>query len=205
MATLAGLRPHPILPPAAGSSRRTVVVDRPGYPGEPAGATYLATASQYDEAVDAAAAAFETTRRMPGYERARILHEISAGIKARRDELAPLIALEAGKPIRDALTEVDRAVITFRLGAEEAERMYGEVIPMDSGPASRGRIGIVRRFPIGPIAGISPFNFPLNLAAHKVAPAIATGNPIVLKPPSKDPLVMLAVAEIIEAAGVPAR
>jgi len=205
MATLTGLRPHPIY--LAGrwvESPDTLVIERPGYPGEPAGATYLATPAQYDEAVEAAVDAFETTRRLPGYERARILHAISAGIRERRDELAPLIALEAGKPIRDALGEVDRAVITFRLGAEEAERMYGEVIPMDSGPASRGRIGIVRRFPIGPIAGISPFNFPLNLAAHKVAPAIATGNPIVLKPPSKDPLVMLAVAEIIDAAGAPA-
>jgi glyceraldehyde-3-phosphate dehydrogenase (NADP+) len=204
MATLTGLRPHPIY--LAGrwvESPDTLVVERPGYPGEPAGATYLATPAQYDEAVEAAVTAFEVTRRMPGYERARILHAISAGIRERREELAPLISLEAGKPIRDALGEVDRAVITFRLGAEEAERMYGEVIPMDSGPASRGRIGIVRRFPIGPIAGISPFNFPLNLAAHKVAPAIATGNPIVLKPPSKDPLVMLTVGEIIDAAGAP--
>ena len=205
MGILTGIRPHPIY--LAGrwvESPDTLVIDRPGYPGEPAGATYLATSAQYDEAVDAAVTAFETTRRLPGYERARILHAISSGIRERRDELAQLIALEAGKPIRDALGEVDRAVITFRLGAEEAERMYGEVIPMDTGPASVGRIGVVRRFPIGPIAGISPFNFPLNLAAHKVAPAIATGNPIVLKPPSKDPLVMLTVGEIIDAAGAPA-
>ena len=205
MGILTGIRPHPIY--LAGrwvESPDTLVIDRPGYPGEPAGATYLATPAQYDEAVDAAVTAFETTRRLPGYERARILHAISSGIRERRDELAQLIALEAGKPIRDALGEVDRAVITFRLGAEEAERMYGEVIPMDTGPASVGRIGVVRRFPIGPIAGISPFNFPLNLAAHKVAPAIATGNPIVLKPPSKDPLVMLTVGEIIDAAGAPA-
>jgi len=113
------------------------------------------------------------------------------------------LALEAGKPIRDALAEVDRATLTFRLGAEEAERMVGETIPLDLMPASKGRYGITRRFPIGPIAGISPFNFPLNLAAHKVAPAIASGNPIVLKPPSKDPLTMLTVAEIIDQAGVP--
>ena len=126
------------------------------------------------------------------------------GIRARREELGRLIALEAGKPIRDSLVEVDRAVLTFRLGAEEAERMTGELIPLDLMPSSKDRIGITRRFPIGPIAAISPFNFPLNLAAHKVAPAIASGNPIVLKPPSKDPLTMLAVAEIIEAAGAPA-
>jgi glyceraldehyde-3-phosphate dehydrogenase (NADP+) len=149
-------------------------------------------------------AAFEVTRVLPAYERGRILRDISAGLRARREEIGRLIALEAGKPIRDALIEVDRAVLTFRLGAEEAERMTGEVIPLDLLPSSKDRVGITRRFPIGPIAGISPFNFPLNLAAHKISPAIASGNTIVLKPPSTDPLTMLAVAEIIEAAGAPA-
>src|SRR5204863_5533266 len=118
-------------------------------------------------------------------------------------EIGRILATEAGKPIRDALVEVDRAVLPFRLGAEEAERMTGEVIPLDLLPSSKDRVGITRRFPIGPVAGISPFNFPLNLAAHKISPAIAAGNPIVLKPPSKDPLVMLTVAEIIEEAGAP--
>src|SRR5437763_1782841 len=93
-----------------------------------------------------------------------------------------LMALEAGKPTRDALVEVDRAALTFRLGAEEAERMVGETIPLDLMPASKGRVGITRRFPVGPVAGISPFNFPLNLAAHKISPAIASGCTIVLKP-----------------------
>ena len=169
----------------------------------PAGPIH-ATDAQYDEAVEAAVAAFDVTRTLPAYERGRILREISAGIRARREELGRLIALESGKPIRDALVEVDRATLTFRLGAEEAERMTGELIPLDLMPAAKDRVGITRRFPIGPIAAISPFNFPLNLAAHKLAPAIASGNPIVLKPPSKDPLTMLAVAEIVEAAGVPA-
>ncbi len=204
--TVVGIaKPHPIY--LAGrwlDSPDTLVVDNPADPLVPAGATFTATETQYDEAVDAAVAAFEVTKRLPAYERGRILREISAGIKARREELGRLIALEAGKPIRDALVEVDRATLTFRLGAEEAERMVGETIPLDLMPASKGRMGITRRFPIGPIAGISPFNFPLNLAAHKVAPAIASGNPIVLKPPSKDPLTMLTVAEIIEAAGPPA-
>ncbi|OGO55640.1 MAG: aldehyde dehydrogenase [Chloroflexi bacterium RBG_16_72_14] len=180
-----------------------MVIDNPARPGEPAGATYLATPEQYEQAVQAAVRAFEVTRTLPAYERGRILREVSAGIKARREELGATIAAEAGKPIRDALIEVDRAVLTFRLGAEEAERMTGEVIPLDLMASSKDRVGLTRRFPIGPIAGISPFNFPLNLAAHKVAPAIASGNPIVLKPPSKDPLVMLKVAEIIDAAGVP--
>ena len=205
MTTTAGTKPHPIF--LAGKwveSDDPLVVSNPANPAEPAGATFHATEAQYEEAVDAAVAAFEVTRTLPAYERGAILRNISAGIKARREELGRLIALEAGKPIRDSLVEVDRATLTFRLGAEEAERMVGETIPLDLMPASKGRVGITRRFPIGPIAGISPFNFPLNLAAHKVAPAIASGNPIVLKPPSKDPLTMLTVAEIIEEAGAPA-
>jgi acyl-CoA reductase-like NAD-dependent aldehyde dehydrogenase len=205
MTTTTGAKPHPIF--LAGrwvESPDPLVIENPARPGEQAGATFQATPDQYEEAVEAAVAAFETTRNLPAYERGAILRNVSNGIKARREELGRLIALEAGKPIRDALTEVDRAALTFRLGAEEAERLHGEVIPLDLMPSSRGRVGITRRFPIGPIAGISPFNFPLNLAAHKVSPAIASGNPIVLKPPSKDPLVMLTVAEIIEEAGAPA-
>jgi glyceraldehyde-3-phosphate dehydrogenase (NADP+) len=205
MTTTAGTKPHPIF--LAGrwvESDDPLVVSNPAHPDEPAGATFHATEAQYEEAVEAAVAAFEITRTLPAYERGAILRNISNGIKGRREELGRILALEAGKPIRDALVEVDRATLTFRLGAEEAERMVGETIPLDLNPASKGRVGITRRFPIGPIAAISPFNFPLNLAAHKVAPAIASGNPIVLKPPSKDPLTMLTVAEIIEAAGAPA-
>jgi acyl-CoA reductase-like NAD-dependent aldehyde dehydrogenase len=205
MTVATGTKPHPIF--LAGrwvDSPDRLEVSNPADPANPAGATYNATPEQYEEAVNAAVEAFEVTRTLPAYERGRILREISAGIKARREELGKLIALEAGKPIRDALVEVDRATLTFRLGAEEAERITGELIPLDLMPASKDRVGITRRFPIGPIAGISPFNFPLNLAAHKLSPAIASGNPIVLKPPSKDPLTMLTVAEIVEAAGVPA-
>jgi glyceraldehyde-3-phosphate dehydrogenase (NADP+) len=205
MTTTTGAKPHPIF--LAGSwveSDDPLIIANPADPENPAGATFHASEAQYEEAVEAAVKAFEITKTLPAYERGAILRNISSGIKARREELGRLIALEAGKPIRDSLVEVDRAVLTFRLGAEEAERMVGETIPLDLMPASKGRVGITRRFPIGPIAGISPFNFPLNLAAHKVAPAIASGNPIVLKPPSKDPLTMLTVAEIIEEAGAPA-
>ena len=204
MAVVAATKPHPIF--LAGrwvESPDVLIVDNPADASTPAGSTYNATPEQYEEAVEAAVAAFDVTRTLPAYERGRILREISAGIRDRREELGRLIALEAGKPIRDAMVEVDRASLTFRLGAEEAERMVGEVIPLDLLPSSKDRIGITRRFPIGPIAGISPFNFPLNLAAHKIAPAIASGNPIVLKPPSADPLTMLTIAEIIEAAGPP--
>ena len=204
MATVTAAKPHPIY--LAGrwvESPDPLTIRNPARPDEPAGHTFNATPEQYEEAVAAAVNAFEETRRLPAYERGRILREISAGIRDRREELGRLIATEAGKPIRDALVEVDRATLTFRLGAEEAERMVGETIPLDLMPASRGRVGITRRFPIGPIAAISPFNFPLNLAAHKLAPAIASGNPIVLKPPSKDPLTMLTIAELVDAAGLP--
>ena len=204
MATTTAIRPHPIF--LAGrwvESPDLLEISDPAHPDEPAGVTYTATAEQYEQAVEAAVDAFETTRRLPAYERGAILRNISAGITARREELGRSIASESGKPIRDALVEVDRATLTFRLGAEEAERMYGELIPLDLMATSRDRVGITRRFPIGPIAGISPFNFPLNLAAHKIAPALAAGSTIVLKPPSKDPLTMLIVAELIAESGAP--
>ncbi len=204
MATIAATAPHKIF--LAGQwvdSPELLEVSNPADPSRPAGTTYQATPEQYDEAVDAAVRAFPAMRALAAYERGAILRKISEGIRGRRDELATLLSTEAGKPIRDAGIEVDRAVLTFRLGAEEAERMVGETIPLDLNPASRGRVGITRRFPIGPIAAISPFNFPLNLAAHKLSPAIASGNPVVLKPPSKDPLTMLTVAEIVAEAGLP--
>ena len=202
--TITATQPHRIyLAGAWVDSPDVLAVDNPAAPDAPAGATYNATPEQYDEAVRAAVAAFEETRRLPAYERGRALREISTGIRARREELGRIMALEAGKPIRDALVEVDRAVFTFRLAAEEAERIGGEVIPLDLMASSKGRVGITRRFPVGPVAGISPFNFPLNLAAHKIAPAIAAGCSIVLKPASKDPLTLLTVTEIIDSVGLP--
>jgi acyl-CoA reductase-like NAD-dependent aldehyde dehydrogenase len=202
--TVTATKPHPIY--LAGrwvDSPDRLEIANPADPNTPAGATYNATEEQYEEAVTAAVAAFEHTKVLPAYERGRALREISNGIKARREEIGRTLSLEAGKPIRDALVEVDRASLTFRLGAEEAERMYGEMIPLDLMASSKGRVGITRRFPIGPVAAISPFNFPLNLAAHKLAPAIAAGCSIVLKPPSKDPLTMLTVAEIVDGVGLP--
>ena len=202
--TVTATQPHPIY--LAGrwvDSPDRLEVTNPADSNTPAGATYNATEAQYEEAVTAAVAAFEHTKVLPAYERGRALREISNGIKARREEIGRTLSLEAGKPIRDALVEVDRAVLTFRLGAEEAERMHGEMIPLDLMASSKGRVGITRRFPIGPVAAISPFNFPLNLAAHKLAPAIAAGCSVVLKPPSKDPLTMLTVAEIVDGVGLP--
>jgi len=128
---------------------------------------------------------------------------VAARITEEADELAELLTRESGKPIRDAKGEVARGALTFRTAAEEALRINGEWLPLDWSAANRGRSGIVRRYPIGPVAGISPFNFPLNLAAHKVAPAIAAGCSIVLKPPSKDPLVMLRVAGYLAETNLP--
>ena len=173
------------------------------YNDESIGTTFQASAAQLDTAISVAERAFVTLRRMPAFERASILTELAARLKLRRDEVAKMICLEAGKPIREAEVETDRGVFTLEIAAEEAKRIEGDVIPLDLLPSSKGRFGIVRRFPIGPIAGISPFNFPLNLALHKLAPAIASGNPIVLKPPSRDPLTMLLVAQILEGIGLP--
>jgi glyceraldehyde-3-phosphate dehydrogenase (NADP+) len=203
--TITATQPHKIY--LAGQwvdSPDLLAIDNPADPPTPAGATYNATPEQVEQAVQAAVAGFEAMRVLPVYERARALREISAGIKSRREELGRIMSLEAGKPIRDALVEVDRAVFTFRLAAEESERLLGEVIPLDLMAASKGRVGFTRRFPVGPVLGISPFNFPLNLAAHKIAPAIAAGCSILLKPASKDPLTMLTVTEIIDSVGLPA-
>lgn len=170
---------------------------------EVAATTRAAGPEEYEAAVDAAVACQSELRAMPAYERSAILRRVEAGVLERCDEIAHVLALEAGKPLKDARTEVQRSAFAFRVAAEEAERIYGEVIPLDLNEASRGRTGITRRFPLGPVAGISPFNLPIGLAVHKVAPAIAVGCPLVLKPPSAAPLTMLKVAEVIEAAGAP--
>src|SRR5229473_2333512 len=168
------------------------------------GVTHRATSADAEAAIRAATRAFEVTRRMGGYERQRILRTISSGIEKHSEELARMVALEAGKPIKTARTEVDRAVFTFSVAAEEAVRVGGEYLPLDWQASTAGRWGIVRRFPLGPIAAITPFNFPINLVAHKVAPAIAAGCTIVLKPAPQTPLTALRLAQIIEQAGSPA-
>ena len=166
--------------------------------------TFQAGADELERATMAAVAAFEETRRLPSYARRDALAHVAASIDRDADELATLLSRESGKPIRDARGEVARGALTFRIAAEEATRINGEWLPLDWAPANKGRHGIVRRYPIGPVAGISPFNFPLNLAAHKVAPAIAAGCSIVLKPPSKDPLTMLRVAGYLSETDLPA-
>ena len=171
--------------------------------GDLVATTWQAGPDELERATEAAVNAFDQTRRMASFERRDALQHVAERIVRDADELAELLTRESGKPIRDARAEVARGGLTFRTAAEEALRINGEWLPLDWTAANRGRSGIVRRYPIGPVAGISPFNFPLNLAAHKVAPAIAAGCSIVLKPPSKDPLVMLRIAGYLAETDLP--
>ena len=141
--------------------------------------------------------------KQPAHRRAELLSAASAGIKTRHEELARLIAKEAGKPIRTARMEVDRAANTFRVAAEEAGRIHGETIALDASPNGEGYFGFWLRRPIGVVGAITPFNFPLNLVAHKVAPALAAGNAFVLKPAETTPLSAVALFEILLEAGMP--
>ncbi len=184
------------------TSRTTIKVICP-YDGAPVGEVAAATREDYARAIMAAAEAFKDTRRLPSYRREKILHQIADGIERNAEELSRTVSLEMGKVIRDARAEVGRAVSTFRVSAEEAKRIGGDVIDLDWLPGHEQRTGIVRRFPIGVIAGITPFNFPINLVAHKIGPAIASGNTMVLKPASKTPIVALLLARIIEQSDLP--
>jgi acyl-CoA reductase-like NAD-dependent aldehyde dehydrogenase len=167
------------------------------------GQVFQGTREHAETAIRTAVKAFGTTRRLPAFERQRVLRRVAQSLAERKQEFARTIAQEAGKPIRAARTEVDRAVFTFTVAAEESTRIYGEYLPLDWQEYTAGRWGIVKRFPVGPIAGITPFNFPLNLVAHKVAPAIAAGCPIVVKPAPATPLTALLLAEAVQQAGWP--
>src|SRR3984957_19059343 len=156
-----------------------------------------------EAAIAASVKAFGTTRRLPAFERQRVLRRISSSMLERKEEFARTLAQEAGKPIKAARTEVERAIFTFNIAAEESTRIYGEYLPLDWQEFTAGRWGIVKRFPLGPVAGITPFNFPLNLVAHKVAPAIAAGCSMVLKPAPQTPLCSLLLAECVQQAGWP--
>ncbi len=179
------------------ASSETMEITNP-YNGEVIAKVHRGQPEHVEEATRRAAEAFRETQRLAAYQREAILIHISRRIAERKEEIARTMALEAGKPIRDSRLEAGRAVNTFKIAAEEAKRIGGELIPLDWAPGHEGRLGITRRFPIGPVVGISPFNFPLNLVAHKVAPALAAGNPIVMKPASYDPLCSLILAEIIQ-------
>lgn len=162
-----------------------------------------ATEADVEQAVASTAHAAAAMRNLPAHARYNVLQQIAALLYRRRDELAALITAEAGKPIADAKREVSRAVQTFTIAAEESRRIPGDVIPLDWTPGTDSYLGIMRRVPIGPILGITPFNFPLNLVAHKVAPALAAGNAILIKPAPQTPLTALLLGEIALEAGVP--
>lgn len=162
-----------------------------------------ATQSEVDEAITSTHDATTTMGQLPAHARYNVLQQVAALLYRRREEFAQTISTEAGKPITDAKREVSRAIQTFTVAAEEARRIPGEVIPLDWTPGFDTHLGVLRRFPIGPVLGITPFNFPLNLVAHKVAPALASGNPILIKPAPQTPLTALLLGEVAMEAGVP--
>ena len=174
------------------------------YTNETATRVAMADASTIDRAIAAASHAADACRKMPSHQRAAVLHHVADRIGQRADELADVLTIEAGKPIKDSRGEVTRGIDTFRIAAEEATRIYGEYARLDISPRAEGYESIWKRVPIGPCSFISPFNFPINLAAHKIAPAIAAGCPFVLKPASRTPVGALILGEIMAETDLPA-
>jgi acyl-CoA reductase-like NAD-dependent aldehyde dehydrogenase len=174
------------------------------YDGKIVGTLPTARKEDVDAAIDAAERAEDVMADMPAYKRAEVLLKTAALLRERSDDLAKTIAAEAGKALKFARAEVDRAISTFTIAAEEAKRLHGETIPLDAVPAGEGYFGFWTRRPVGVIGAISPFNFPLNLVAHKVAPALASGNTLVLKPASTTPLAAVKLCQILQEAGLPA-
>ncbi|MGR3179659.1 MAG: aldehyde dehydrogenase family protein [Candidatus Anammoxibacter sp.] len=165
--------------------------------------TYKATGDDVERATKAAVDAFEQTKRLSSYEKSEVLSNIWKGIEKRKREIAETITLEAGKPLQYSLIEVERSVFLFQIASEEAKRIKGETIPLDIIKATGDTFAINKHFPIGPIFGITPFNFPLNLVSHKVAPALAAGNSIIIKPASATPITAIILGEIIMESGLP--
>lgn len=161
-----------------------------------------ASEKEVDAAIEAATHAYKKHAMSP-YERFEILKRVSELLKENQEEMAKVITMEAGKPIKQALTELDRAAQTFELAAEEAKRIHGEGVPVEAAPGSENRMAFTIKVPVGVVGAISPFNFPVNLVAHKIAPAIAAGNAVVLKPASKTPISALKLAGLFEEAGLP--
>ncbi|SIS13502.1 Acyl-CoA reductase [Peribacillus simplex] len=171
---------------------------------EVVGKVNLASQEDAERAIESAHRAFhETMKKMPAYRRADILRKTADLLEERTEEFARILGLEAGKPIRDGRGEVGRAVQVLRFAADEAKKIEGELVPMDAAVGGENRIGMVRRHPIGVLSAITPFNFPLNLALHKLAPAFAAGNTVVLKPASKTPLSAYMLVNLFEEAGLP--
>lgn len=183
------------------SSSETAVVTNP-YTTSPVAEVYQAELRHIEAAILSAQQAFAVTSRFSSYQRSDILHSIAAQLQQRKEEFARLITAEAGKPILFSRAEVDRAISTFTIAAEEAKRINGETLSLDITSAAHGKHGIVNRFPIGIVVCITPFNFPLNLVAHKIAPAIASGNSFILKPPPQTPLTSLLLGELLVNSGL---
>ncbi len=201
-------RPRFVTPYLNGRSvrrgRRPGDLTRAPFDGTPLARVVPGTGRELDEAIGHATAAYQVMRAMPRFQRHTILREAAARIGAEREALAQLMCQDAGKPITLARGEVDRAILTFQWAAEEARRFGTDSIPADVEPRAEGMMSLIERFPIGPIAAIAPFNFPLNLIVHKLAPAIATGNPVILKPAPQAPLAAFRLAEILTLSGLPA-
>jgi acyl-CoA reductase-like NAD-dependent aldehyde dehydrogenase len=173
------------------------------YDGSVVGVLPTARREDLDAALEAARKAVPVMANMPAYKRSEILARTASLIRERADDFARTIAAEAGKAMKFARAEVDRGINTFTIAAEEAKRLHGETIPLDAIAAGDGYFGFWMRRPVGVIAGISPFNFPLNLVAHKVAPALAAGNTLVLKPASTTPLTAVKLCQALQEAGLP--
>jgi acyl-CoA reductase-like NAD-dependent aldehyde dehydrogenase len=167
------------------------------------GRVTVATRADARQAVSHAAASLRRARALPRWKRREILEDVAAALIEQKERFAQLIVAEAGKPVRLALAEVDRTVLTFKTAAEEAARLGGESLPLDLTEGNEGRWGLVQRFPIGPVLAITPYNYPLNLVAHKLAPALAAGCPVILKPAPQTPFTALALGEVILKAGWP--
>ncbi len=174
------------------------------YNDEIIGVVPEASAAVVDRAIEAGRIGFKAMAALPAYKRADILNRTADLIMRDKEEIATIIASEAGKSWKFALAEAERSSETFRFAAQEAKNCHDEIVPMDASPVSAGRFGFYQRFPIGVIGAIAPFNFPLNLVAHKVAPALAAGNAVVLKPATKTPISSIKLAELLAEAGLPA-
>ncbi|HFQ81725.1 MAG TPA: aldehyde dehydrogenase family protein [Desulfobacterales bacterium] len=178
------------------------IVDK--YSGQVVSHAALADEETISQAIGRAVEAAEAMRRFPAYKRQEVLNHCVQRFTARAEELAQALCVEAGKPIKDSRGEVTRLIETFKIAAEEAVRLHGEFIPLDRSPRTNGYTGITKRVPLGPCSFITPFNFPLNLAAHKVAPAIAAGCPFVMKPASLTPVGALIIGEVLSETDLPA-
>jgi acyl-CoA reductase-like NAD-dependent aldehyde dehydrogenase len=180
----------------------TVPVLNP-FTGERVAEVCQADQAEAEAAIAAAASAFHSMRRLSSHARSQALATLASQLTARQDEFADTITAESGKPITDARREVNRAIQTCAIAAEEAKRLPGEVLPLDWTPGTESYLGLTRRVPIGPILGITPFNFPLNLVVHKLAPALAAGNSIVIKPAPQTPLTALLLGELVLQTNLP--